>query len=209
MLLLRDLPKYECIRACAQRFGDVDPSAIHGCLLLLRVASDLLAQLEQCFADAGLSQARFTVLMLLNKPGACEQERGAADGAAGEAGAAASPSDLAERAGVTRATMTGLLDGLEREGFIEREPDPQDRRMLAVRITDLGRERLESMLPGYFQLVSKLMSPLAEPQREALIQLLTLLRAPHAPAESAPNPPLPQRAPQTARQAAPEGTTAQ
>jgi DNA-binding MarR family transcriptional regulator len=167
MLLLRDLPKYECIRACGERFGVANPSAIHGCLLLLRVASDLLARLEQCFAEAGLSQGRFTVLMLLNRPGAAEADRNAP----------ATPSDLADRAGVTRATMTGLLDGLEREGFIEREVYPQDRRMLAVRITALGRHRLESMLPDYFRLVSELMSPLAEPERETLIQLLNPLRA--------------------------------
>lgn len=170
MLLLKDLPKYECIRACAQRFGVPDPGAIHGCLLLLRVASDVLGRLEQCFADAGLSQARFTVLMLLHRPGA----------PAVEPPAAATPSDLADRAGVTRATMTGLLDGLEREGLIEREPCAADRRMLTVRITDLGRTRLESMLPGYFRLVSELMSPLTEPQRLALIELLTPLRAPAA-----------------------------
>jgi DNA-binding MarR family transcriptional regulator len=171
MLLLRDLPKYECIQQAAARFSEGDPSAVQTCLLLLRVASDVLAELEQCFARAGLSQGRFTVLMLLSKcDGACEAGTGA--GIPGDF----SPSDLAERACVTRATMTGLLDGLERDGLIEREPNPQDRRMVAVRITERGRAHLEGMLPEYFALVARLMRGLDETERERLMQLLAIVR---------------------------------
>ncbi len=38
-------------------------------------------------------------------------------------------------AGVTRATMTGLIDTLERDGLVMREPDPVDRRMMFVQLT--------------------------------------------------------------------------
>jgi DNA-binding MarR family transcriptional regulator len=44
-----------------------------------------------------------------------------------------SPSELARRAGVHPATMTGILDRLERGGWISRDRDPGDRRAVAIR----------------------------------------------------------------------------
>ncbi len=49
-----------------------------------------------------------------------------------------SPSELSERLIVTRATVTGLIDSLERNGFARRSPNPDDRRGLLVSITPAG-----------------------------------------------------------------------
>jgi DNA-binding MarR family transcriptional regulator len=49
-----------------------------------------------------------------------------------------SPSALARRAGLHPATLTGVLDRLERGGWIARERDPDDRRAVVVR-ADRGR----------------------------------------------------------------------
>jgi DNA-binding MarR family transcriptional regulator len=49
-----------------------------------------------------------------------------------------SPSELGERLIVTRATVTGLLDSLERRGFVSRSANPADRRSLVVEITPAG-----------------------------------------------------------------------
>jgi DNA-binding MarR family transcriptional regulator len=52
-----------------------------------------------------------------------------------------SPSALSRRAGIHPATMTGILDRLERGGWIARERDPADRRAIAVRaLRDRGAE---------------------------------------------------------------------
>jgi len=52
-----------------------------------------------------------------------------------------SPTALARRAGLHPATMTGVLDRLERAGFVARDPDPTDRRALTVRaLRDRARE---------------------------------------------------------------------
>src|SRR4051794_2940976 len=45
-----------------------------------------------------------------------------------------SPSALARRAGLHPATITGILDRLERNGWIVRERDPSDRRAVVVRV---------------------------------------------------------------------------
>ena len=49
-----------------------------------------------------------------------------------------SPSELGERLVVTRATVTGVVDSLERRGFVQRSANPADRRSLLVEITPAG-----------------------------------------------------------------------
>src|SRR5882762_4956839 len=44
-----------------------------------------------------------------------------------------SPTALARRAGLHPATLTGILDRLERGGWVARERDPADRRAVVVR----------------------------------------------------------------------------
>jgi DNA-binding MarR family transcriptional regulator len=52
------------------------------------------------------------------------------------------PSELAEIEHVKRPSITRTLASLEREGLVERTPDPADGRSSLVAITDAGRERL-------------------------------------------------------------------
>jgi DNA-binding MarR family transcriptional regulator len=82
------------------------------------------------------------------------------------------PAELAEAAGVTRATMTGLVDTLERDGYVTREPDPEDRRMLSVRLTPKGDKFLQQFLPGHFKVTAAIMSTLTESERKTLVSLL-------------------------------------
>ena len=74
---------------------------------------------------------------------------------------------------MTRATMTGLIDTLERDGFVKREPDPVDRRMMSVRLTPKAEKFLHQFLPGHFRTTAKLMSTLNEGERKTLVRLLT------------------------------------
>ena len=47
--------------------------------------------------------------------------------------------ELGRRAGLEPSTMTGLLDRMERDGLVLREPDPADRRAHRIALTELGR----------------------------------------------------------------------
>src|SRR5689334_12829087 len=53
---------------------------------------------------------------------------------------ARTPGRVAEALGVSRATVTGLLDRLEAEGLLTRAIDPHDRRCFILRLTPKGRE---------------------------------------------------------------------
>ncbi|MEW5992590.1 MAG: MarR family transcriptional regulator [Chloroflexota bacterium] len=58
---------------------------------------------------------------------------------------ATSPSELGQRLIVTRATVTGLIDSLERRGFVRRSANPDDRRSLMVEITPDGLVVLQKL----------------------------------------------------------------
>jgi DNA-binding MarR family transcriptional regulator len=159
LLLLKNLPRYECLLEAAQQFPDLDPSACEAFLHLLRAGSDAFHGCETYLAAHNLSLGRFTVLMLLLDKGKnCALPR--------------TPAELADMAGVARATMTGLVDTLERDGLVKREPDPVDRRMMSVNLTARGQEVLRAVLPEHFQRMAALLRPLSEAERKTLVRLL-------------------------------------
>lgn len=58
------------------------------------------------------------------------------------------PSEISARMIVPSATMTATLDNLERRGWIERRPNPDDRRSTLVVVTEEGRAMTDRMLAG-------------------------------------------------------------
>jgi DNA-binding MarR family transcriptional regulator len=54
--------------------------------------------------------------------------------------------DLGRRAGLEPSTMTGLLDRMERDGLVERRPDPADRRVLKIFLTATGESIRETVI---------------------------------------------------------------
>jgi DNA-binding MarR family transcriptional regulator len=178
LLLLKDLPRYECLLEAAKEFPDLDPSAAEAFLHLLRTSDEAFAVTERTLLGHGVSQGRFGVLMLLWRSGQPVEGSSAPveTNGCGPRGPF-TPASLAEAAGVTRATMTGLIDTLERDGLVKREPDPNDRRMMSVRLTAKAERFLETLLPQHFKQVSALISPLSETERKTLVRLLTKISA--------------------------------
>lgn len=170
-LLLKDLPRYECLLESAKDFPELDPSAAEAFLHLLRTGDDAFGIAEHNLVSHGISQGRFCVLMLLwRSTNACGAKLlGADDAVAGPR----TPAELAEAASVTRATMTGLVDTLERDGFVKRVPDTKDRRMMSVRLTAKGERFLRQFLPGHFRVTCAVMATLSESERKTLVRLLT------------------------------------
>lgn len=159
MLQLRDLPTNEVLGKFAERYPDADISAVSGFLHLLRVATDLSIALDACLSKHQLLQGRWWVLILLMR----------------EASKTSTPSTLAEKAGVSRATMTGLLDGLEQGGLIARVYTKDDRRSIQIKLTEAGQAKLDAVMPDYYRRVRKCMQALDADKREQLQQLLELI----------------------------------
>lgn len=161
MLQLRDLPTTEVLAKFAERYPDADITAVSSFLHLLRVATDLSLALDTCLSKHGLLQGRWWVLILLMR----------------EDARAATPSVLAEKAGVTRATMTGLIDGLEQDGLVERVMTRHDRRSVLIRLTRGGQDKLDIVMPDYYRRLRQCMQALDEDSRMQLQQMLSLINA--------------------------------
>jgi DNA-binding MarR family transcriptional regulator len=123
--------------------------------LVTRIAKMVLRATDEHFAKLGISQTKLTVLIYLSE----------------EPDLSASPSTLATHCDISRAAMTGLLDGLEQEGFVERAGHPSDRRALTIRLTPKGQQFLRRVLPQDRYRLSELMMILDEVEREKLIDL--------------------------------------
>jgi DNA-binding MarR family transcriptional regulator len=158
-LMLKDLPRYECMLEAARRYPDLDPSACEAYLSLLRAGDEAYRQSEAFFNEHGMTPGRFTVLMLL------------LDKLAGIS-LPQTPAELAEKAGVARATITGLVDTLERDGLVTRRHDSGDRRMMLIHLTPRGLAALDGILPGHFKNMADQMAPLTEHERKTLVRLL-------------------------------------
>jgi DNA-binding MarR family transcriptional regulator len=173
-LLLKDLPRYECLLEAAREFPELDPSAAEAFLHLLRTGDEAFGVTERNLTGHNISQGRFCVLMLLWR--SVQPRAAALLGADACTPGPRTPAELADAAGVTRATMTGLVDTLERDGFVTREPDPDDRRMMSVRLTAKAEKFLQDFLPGHFKVTGAIMSTLTEAERKTLVRLLVKIQ---------------------------------
>ncbi len=54
--------------------------------------------------------------------------------------------DLAARANMTRPSMAELVDDLEAKGYLERRPDPDDRRAKLIYLTPSGRQAVRTAI---------------------------------------------------------------
>ena len=75
--------------------------------------------------------------------------------------------------------VSRLVDRMERDGLVERAPDPADRRAVFVRITDAGRERCRSLYDPLAQLHEELLAHLEPAEQSELDRLLRKAFAPH------------------------------
>jgi DNA-binding MarR family transcriptional regulator len=94
----------------------------------LKIASHAVSHLYERWADKyGLSEGRLGVLFRLYRCGTTPL------------------GDLATDLDSSPRNITGLVDHLERDGLVERVPDPDDRRSVRANLTEAGRIRIESI----------------------------------------------------------------
>jgi DNA-binding MarR family transcriptional regulator len=87
------------------------------------------------------------------------------------------PSLIAERAIVSSASATSVLDTLEKRGLLVRRPHPDDGRKLVIELTDAGRAIIDQVLPGIHTLETRVMSVLTPAERAQLMRLLSKVHA--------------------------------
>jgi len=86
-------------------------------------------------------------------------------------------SELSQRMMVTGGNVTGITDGLEKEGLVVREVDTADRRVFRVKLTTEGQKQFQRMAAEHEQWVVDLFGGLSQKQKKQLVDLLGELKS--------------------------------
>jgi MarR family transcriptional regulator, organic hydroperoxide resistance regulator len=120
----------------------------------LRVHNRLERRMGEALGVHGLTMPQFDVLATLwHGEGITQQE-------------------LAGRLLVTKGNVVGLIDRISSAGWVERRPDPEDRRANRLYLTDAGRKLLAEAWPSQIALSQKVFGTLSEAELATLHGLL-------------------------------------
>lgn len=84
---------------------------------------------------------------------------------------------IAEKAVLDRSSLGRLLEDMAREGLVERESPPDDRRAVLIRLSAAGRKRFEASLPAARRHYRNLLHGFSEQDFATLMRLLRRLKA--------------------------------
>ncbi|MET8429700.1 MarR family transcriptional regulator [Nocardia sp. NPDC004860] len=143
--------------AWRQQRPDVDTSPMEIFGRLARLGRIVDRELSDFFRTHGLERWEFDVLATLRRSG---NESGLSAGA------------LNKAAMITSGAITNRIDRLTAKGWVERIPDPRDRRAIQVHLTDSGRALIDRILPLHMDNERRLLADLSPTDRETLIPLL-------------------------------------
>jgi DNA-binding MarR family transcriptional regulator len=77
---------------------------------------------------------------------------------------------------ITSGTMTSVLDTLERNGYVKRLMDPDDRRRVLVEVTSTAQAVLDQMLPEVQQICALVLAAVGDKELESLLDTLARVR---------------------------------
>ena len=142
---------------------DLDVTPLEVLSRVSRLARRLDLARGSAFADHLLDGWAFDVLSALRRAGEPYE---------------LSPGQLVQQTLVTSGTMTNRVDRLERSGFVERRPDPSDRRGVLVHLTPSGRDVVDAAMADLIELEKTLLSELSPMDQATLASLLRRMLAP-------------------------------
>jgi DNA-binding MarR family transcriptional regulator len=136
-------------------------SVNHEALLSLVRTSALMQKLsDRFFSRFGLTDVQFNILMILKEHGS----------------AGLSQQELSEHLIVTKSNVVGLIDRLERGGYVKRMAHPSDRRFNQIVLTPSGGKLELKIEELYFAEVDRMMNSLTTSQKKAVIQAMERIR---------------------------------
>lgn len=142
---------------------DIDPQTIRLMDELRFVSRSIYHMGEQSLEDAELSFAQYRVLMHLFFAEQLDSKK------------ELNPSEISERQGVSRNTMSAFIRNLEDEGLIERRLDQHDRRRFNISLTDNGRSLVSQYTHNHLDTINHCFNVLNVEEQQTLFDLLQKL----------------------------------
>ena len=84
--------------------------------------------------------------------------------------------DLAQGMYVTTAAMTGIVDRLVRDSFVQRTYDPEDRRIIKIRLTPKGLKLVKKVNQQRRQMIVRIFGKIPESDRQDYLRILTQVK---------------------------------
>ena len=133
----------------------------HEALLSLVRTSSLMQKLsDRFFSQFGLTDVQFNILMILKEPGS----------------QGLSQQELSEHLIVTKSNVVGLIDRLERGGYVKRVSHPFDRRFNQIVLTPKGQKLEARVEKSYFKEVDKMMNVLSSSEKRSVVKAMESIR---------------------------------
>ena len=153
----------ELVEAWHRERADLDLAPVEVFSRITRLARLLDLARRAAFSAHGIEPWEFDVLAALRRAGAPYQ---------------LSPGSLLRQTMVTSGTMTNRVDRLAQRGFVERSPDPRDRRGVLVTLTAAGKRTVDGAFESLLSSERDLLAHLSEDDHAQLAALLKRLMVP-------------------------------
>ncbi len=153
----------DLIEAWERERSDLDLAPVAVFSRISRLARRLDLARRDAFTKHGIEPWEFDVLAALRRAGAPYE---------------LSPGRLLRETLVTSGTMTNRVDRLAARGYVERFPDPADRRGVLVRLTWEGKATVDAAFEALLDAEAALLADLSDRDRTRLACLLRTLLAP-------------------------------
>jgi DNA-binding MarR family transcriptional regulator len=153
------------VEAWGRERSDLDLAPVEVFSRITRLARHVDRVRRAAFSTHGIEPWEFDVLAALRRAGSPYE---------------LSPGRLIKETLVTSGTMTNRVDRLAARGFVERNPDPDDRRGVLVRLTSGGKRAVDGAFEALVGAERELLADLPERDRKRLATLLRPLLAPFA-----------------------------
>ena len=136
---------------------DLDPSAKQVTGRVVRLSSIFQRRYAEAFTEIGLNEGDYGLLVALRRAGDPFT---------------LTPTELARTRMMTSGGMTAAIDRVDRLGFVERLPNPDDRRGSLVRLSAKGRTTIDRAMELHTEVEHDLLAALSVAERDRLSALL-------------------------------------
>lgn len=120
---------------------------------LTRCTNSVLGELSARQTTGDLTPSQFAVLEALYHIGSMTQ------------------GEVSNKVLKSTSNLTTVIDNLERDGYVRRERDAEDRRVIHVHLTEAGMSKIEAVLPNHVGALVEIFSVLSASEQETLGEL--------------------------------------